>query len=309
MTLNSISHHGPKLAAHDKYSIINCHTCGFIHVHPYPEKEELTRLYQKEFYQQDIPDYLSKMEREKDYWHTVYKNRYQKFENILGSPRVLEDQLSLLDIGSSGGYFQRTGNKRGWQTLGVEPSLPAVEYARQHGCQVFHGFFDQFFHQNRQTFDVIHLSYVLEHLPNPQQLCQQTFQLLKPEGILCIESPNDFNQLQTIAQNKTDKKQWWISIPHHLNYFSFSSLKSLLRKGGFKVAAQQSTFPMEFFLLWNENYIDHPEIGAKCHQKRMAFEQELYQNYPELLTDLYNVLAKHQCGRSALVYGVKPGKL
>lgn len=146
----------------------------------------------------------------------------------------------------------------------------------------------------------------LEHIPNPIYLCEQVFKLLKPGGVLCIESPNDFNPIQKIANSAINKKQWWISIPHHLNYFSFDSLKNLVTRSGFSVISTFSTFPMEFFLLLGDNYIDEPNLGLRCHQKRMDFEQKLLEFKPEFLDDLYRVLAKHGCGRSVVIFAIKP---
>ena len=50
-------------------------------------------------------------------------------------------------------------------------------------------------------------------------------ELLSPGGIICIQVPNDFNQLQLLALKKVTKKEWWVAIPDHINYFDFQSLE------------------------------------------------------------------------------------
>ena len=108
-------------------------------------------------------------------------------------------------------------------------------------------------------------------MPSPNETLKLCKGLLKPSGMIYIEVPNDFNGLQAeLVKKGTD--QWWVSVPDHVNYFTFGSLEKLLASLGFETALSTTGFPMEMFLLMGDNYLGNDELGSVCHQKRMNFE-------------------------------------
>ena len=116
---------------------------------------------------------------------------------------------------------------------------------------------------------------MLEHIPNPVEFLSLVKNLLTNTGMIVIQVPNDFNELQLAAQKQLNKKPWWIAIPDHINYFNFRSLHALLERLGFKVIHSQGSFPMELFLLMGDDYVGNPEVGSKCYQKRVRFEMSI----------------------------------
>ena len=123
--------------------------------------------------------------------------------------------------------------------------------------------------------------------------------LLTNTGMIVIQVPNDFNELQLAAQKQLNKKPWWIAIPDHINYFNFRSLHALLERLGFKVIHSQGSFPMELFLLMGDDYVGNPEVGSKCYQKRVRFEMSIP---GELRRRIYIALAEIGVGRDCLVF-------
>jgi len=59
---------------------------------------------------------------------------------------------------------------------------------------------------------------------------------------------------------------------------------------------------MELFLLMGDNYVDNPEVGKQCHQKRVNFELSIPK---ELRRNLYNKLAELGLGRDCIIYARK----
>ena len=51
-------HEGNILKKLNKYSIINCTKCKFIHSMPIPKEKELAKLYHSEFFEIKKPDHL-----------------------------------------------------------------------------------------------------------------------------------------------------------------------------------------------------------------------------------------------------------
>ncbi len=85
-------------------------------------------------------------------------------------------------------------------------------------------------------FDVIHISHVLEHLPDPTQTLKMCNRILKDDGVLLIEVPYEFYNIVTKWEKaiKRNFKQRDTVRVHHSYYFSVRTLKELMDKCGFR---------------------------------------------------------------------------
>jgi hypothetical protein len=125
---------------------------------------------------------------------------------------------------------------------------------------------------------------------------------LNPGGVVLISLPNDGNPLQEAARQAGDLPPWWIAPPHHLNYFTVDAIVDLVSRSGFSPLSVQGSFPMEFFLLFGENYVGDGERGRECHAKRKAFELALRAaGMAALKTRLYEQFASLGLGRTTQV--------
>ena len=144
---------------------------------------------------------------------------------------------------------------------------------------------------------------VVEHLADPIKSINQIKEILKPNGILVIDVPNEFNDFQIAARDTHNLDSWWIAPPNHLNYFSKDSLSNLLEHMGFEIKISESSFPLEMFLLFGENYVNDGKIGKICHKKRVRFEQNLRNNgKKQTLKNFYRSMAKLNLGRQITIY-------
>ena len=57
--------------------------------------------------------------------------------------------------------------------------------------------------------------------------------ILNSKGLLVIDVPNEFNLFQTAGRDANNLKDWWVSPPTHLNYFSAETLIKLLEDENF----------------------------------------------------------------------------
>lgn len=95
----------------------------------------------------------------------------------------------LLDVGTHCGFFLRMARGMGWELHGVEPS-PAAELARQHfGLEVHRGTLEALAFP-ADSFDVVTLIDVIEHLERPLGLLAEVRRILKPDGIVFVKTPN-----------------------------------------------------------------------------------------------------------------------
>lgn len=296
-----MGHAGEVFASDNGFDVIDCRECGFKHITPIPTADELENVYKHDYYEEEKPLYLDRYLEDIDWWNATYNQRYEIFEKHL-----TEKRRDILDIGSGPGYFLLNGKNRGWSVRGIEPSIKAFEHSCTLDLEIQHGFFSEETAQDLGLFDVINLGLVLEHIPDPAGMLRLINQQLNDDGIVCVIVPNDFNPFQLLLRDHLDFESWWVAPPHHINYFNFRSLEALLEKCGFSLVHQESTFPIDLFLLMGDNYIGNDEVGRKCHTKRMNFEKSMRLNGAgDLLEELYSDFAKKGIGREVVIYAKK----
>jgi len=295
-------HFGPAIAISAEYTVIDCVKCGFKHIIAIPSQEELEEIYTHEYYTKEKPDYIEKYIEDLKWWNNIYTSRYEIFEKFL--PIY---QRKILDIGSGPGYFLLNGKERGWKVKGVEPSIKAALYSQGLDLEIENIYFNEKTAPMLGKFDVINMGEVLEHIPDPNALLQLAHSNLNVNGLICIIVPNDFNPFQLILRDQLGFKPWWVSPPHHINYFDHKSLAKLLVKAGFSVLHQESTFPIDLFLLMGDNYIGNYEVGRECHTRRMNFENAILQNNNNLfdIKKLYSLFSEMGIGREIFMIGRK----
>ena len=305
-----IKHNGKTIKKFGKYSVIDCRICKFIHIIPVPSDQELNSFYDNEYYQNTKPNFISKNENEMDYWNSVFDEKLVTIEKLISSK-----SKRILDIGSGPGFFLRRAKRRGWNVIGVEPSPLASDYANKQNIHTIQKFFHEVTPNEIGKFDAIHTFDVLEHVNNPIAVIEKAYSLLKKNGVIVVEVPNDFNPLQKLAQKTLKKKEWWVTLSswsktlgniQHLNYFNFSSISDLLKRTGFKIIIKESTFPLELFLLMGQDYIKNPKIGKKIHLGRIQLEKNFEKgNAMQMKKTIYQKLAEVGIGRTAIIYAKK----
>ncbi|MDP2676857.1 MAG: class I SAM-dependent methyltransferase [bacterium] len=293
-------HRGIVLDSVNGHDVIECEACGFKHIIPIPSDKVLHDLYREEYYTAEKPLYFKRMEEDLDWWNITYTMRLAIFEKYLS-----KDRRQLLDIGSGPGYFLLQAKKRGWDGTGIEPSRQASAYSKKRGLTIIESFLNKNTAKELGGFDVIHMSEVMEHLPDPFLMIQLSYDLLRPGGLVCVVSPNDYSPLQKLLRKDHAYKPWWVVPPHHINYFDFGSIARLLQKNSFDVIEKIGTFPMEFFLLAGENYVGNDVLGRAVHEKRKNFETNLYKSDQKYLEELYRSFAQKGIGREFIVIGKK----
>ena len=293
-----------------KYKLKENSLFGYKHLDPLPSEEELRRFYEKEYYSHiqktgrggHDAKLISKEKgvRAKELrWlrKTYFVDKLDIFSKLLPP-----NKRTILDIGCGSGEFLEFMKNSGWKAFGIEPSKEVFKKAKEKGVMVYNSSLEEFINQSNKKekkFDAIVLANVLEHVLKPKETIMTSKELLYPGGVVCIQVPNDFNQLQFLASKRVNKKKWWVAVPDHINYFNFQSLEKLLKFYGFETLLKTTDFPMELFLLMGDNYIDKPKLGKVCHQKRINFELSIPK---ELRQNLYNQLAKLELGRQCILY-------
>lgn len=137
----------------------------------------------------------------------------------------------LLDVGCGGGAFLRRMRKAGWTVTGTEPDAKAAaRLAAQEGFPVYYSLIDMV-QAREQHFDVIVLSHVIEHLPDPIHTLTQLRSLLNADGRLLLTTPNALS-----LGSRIFGASWrGLEPPRHFNVFSPASLRQALELAGFHI--------------------------------------------------------------------------
>lgn len=300
--INWKAHSGKFVYEKNDFQVIECSNCGFRHIIPVPSENDLIEVYKEQYYSSEKPMYIDRMKEDYDWWQITYADRYDTFEEHIGLGK-----RKILDVGSGTGYFLKYGSDRGWKTFGIEPSRQAVEFSRNElKLNIVEAFLGEKNYKDLGTFSVVHLSQVLEHIPDPKKILTLIYEMLNPGGIICVVVPNDFNPFQETLVKTDGYESWWIAPPHHVNYFSFDSLSGLLEKIGFKVFLKETTFPIDMFLLMGDNYVDNDLLGRACHKKRIRFETLITKaGYKDIKRKIYQSFAQLGIGREVVLFAKK----
>jgi cyclopropane fatty-acyl-phospholipid synthase-like methyltransferase len=136
----------------------------------------------------------------------------------------------LLDVGAYIGVFVEVAQAAGWDATGVEPSSWAVEVAQRRGVRVRQGTQDSPW-LDGQSFDVITMWDVIEHVPNPSAELARAYALLKPGGVIAVHTMD----VDSLAARVMGERWPWL-MDMHIHYFSPRTLGQMLQQHGFEVA-------------------------------------------------------------------------
>ncbi len=138
----------------------------------------------------------------------------------------------LLDVGCALGSFLELAASR-FAAAGVEPDPGTSAQARASGLEVLTGAIDDVVAPaDPPGFDALTMFHVIEHLDSPQRALRQARSLLRPGGVVMIETPT-----VDCLWFRTAPRRWRQLIPDHYFFFSRATLEALLRRCDFQPVA------------------------------------------------------------------------
>ena len=180
-------------------------------------------------------------------------------------PRVPPAGGALLDVGCGNGGFLRLASEMGWNVSGLDFDPDAVQQARNAGFDVTVGGVDALAHVI-ERFDVITLSHVIEHVADPNDLLVRLNRLLKPGGMLWLETPN----IHSLGHRLYGRDWRGLESPRHLMLLNPSSLRVALSLGGFIDIEQRWHAMQAFGIIRASEVIRRDRVGrpaeAKCRR-------------------------------------------
>mgnify|MGYP006137858163 CR=1 FL=1 len=203
------------------YSAYECLECQVWFTHPIPTLDELSKLYSTGNYRAETGKRFIPILEKAIHFLTIRKrNRIKKY--VKGG--------RILDVGCGRGLFLNIMKQDGWQVMGQEFDSKSASYAiNKYGIDVHAGTLDGKF--ENESFDVVNINHVLEHLEKPGETLVECHRILKTGGLLVVAVPNIDS-----FQAKFGNANWFqLDIPIHLCHFSSKSLIGLIESKLFKV--------------------------------------------------------------------------
>lgn len=218
-----------------EYSFALCEACGLEQLSPRPSQEELDRLYASHY----------NFGGERGTAYTSLRRRFHGSRLYRLWTRIDGDVFfhgrkgsgRLLDVGCNEGRGLAIYRENGWRAEGLEPNAGAAEAARGLGFAVHAGPLQVF--SPEHPYDVVVLSNVLEHSPDPRGMLRRVRALLAPGGRLWVSAPNGGSVLRKIFGRS------WINwhVPFHIVQFTRATLGRLLEETGFRVESVRLETP------------------------------------------------------------------
>ena len=215
------------------FKINKCLKCDLLYLENQPNYLEYDLIYNSKYkaYSSIYNNYFSFFFRNATYIANFLK--YIKLKKI-----IINSDFKILEIGSGNGQLisiiQRNKNIKFDNISIIETNKDLSSKFKEKGYDSHNCSFEVF--ESNRNYDLIIANQVFEHLKNPKTVINKLKKILKPKGILFLETPN-FDCLE----NKIFNNSYWggIHAPRHMYIFNLKSLKKLFEDNGFKIKKKE----------------------------------------------------------------------
>lgn len=194
-------------------AVLRCLECKLQFQYPLPDQAVLDKIYENYYSTWNLEHSASTV--------SAMKNRtFKGFLERLPLPNTTDSTGKLLDVGCATGELLTVARSYGFDVFGVEISPQGKTVCSDLfgeekilGKSLEHGDFPS------NYFDIVTLSDVIEHIPDPRALLNILADILKPHGLLLIVTPNSASWTQKLLG-----RHWPHYKPEHLYYFNSRNL-------------------------------------------------------------------------------------
>jgi 2-polyprenyl-3-methyl-5-hydroxy-6-metoxy-1,4-benzoquinol methylase len=215
-----------RFGAPGRYNIVQCTQCGLMQTWPRPSETKIKELYEC-FYNRGAEKNTT-YDAARQYFLTssLYRLWLRWDGDVFFQLRGGAGRL--LDVGCNEGRGLSWYIRNGFHAEGLEINERAAAVARENGYTVHVTPLSEF--DSPESYDVIILSNVLEHVLDPLAMLTNIRRLLKPGGQVWISLPNADSFWSRVFG------PFWINwhVPYHICHFSPHTLKALLAQANFR---------------------------------------------------------------------------
>lgn len=267
----------------EEFEIMECDDCKLLFTYPCPAPDKIGSYYKSE-------DYLSHNEEKKGLFAKIYnivkkRNIKNKFNIAFDGFQKHTQNPKILDIGCGIGDFLLYAKNNGCNVAGIEPDDNARKIAEK---KLYSKVLSPDELQNipDNSFDIITMWHVLEHVDNLKIEIYHLQRILKKNGKLVLALPN-YKSFDAVYY----KDKWAAyDVPRHLNHFSKESINNIFKPTELQ---QIDTKPLK----WDSFYISM--LSEQYMNNKNSFVNGLLIGWKS------NIKAKKNMEYSSLVYVFK----
>ncbi len=230
----------------EQFEILSCNKCGLLYTFPTPSKVAIAPYY-------NFPEYISHTDVNKGWMNKLYHK--VKSRTLLQKTNWVQSLFTghkgnILEVGAGTGSFAYSMKKKGWNVTALEPD----EGSRNRALENFDITLlpiEELYNLPKNSFEVITLWHVLEHVHDLMDYMHVFKSLLKVNGRLIIAVPNH----ESFDANFY--KKYWAAydVPRHLYHFSPRSMDNLCLVHHMKVLQYKPMWFDSFYVsLLSEKY-------------------------------------------------------
>lgn len=202
-----------------EFPVVRCTHCQFVFLNPRPTTASLPAWYPDVYYPvgggAETPEAID-----------VARGLLQRVQSALPG-----GTLSILDVGCGTGLFLKFARDAGHQVRGIELSESAVTYGQQvYGLAIETGTIETA-DLPENSFDVITMWHVLEHLADPVVAFERILHLLEPGGLLLFGVPN----IESYEAKVFGRRWFSLDAPRHLGHYSPQTAQRAVESAGLNV--------------------------------------------------------------------------
>ena len=200
------------------------------------------------------------------YLSVIRENPYDRSWRLI---RWVGSEKRVLELGCATGYISKRLAESGCEVVGIEIDREVAELARRF-CHFVHvsdlNSTDWIKCLDGQTFDVILMGDVLEHLVNPDMILRAVRTLLRPSGYLVVSLPNVVHWVTRIkfVLGRFEYESAGTLDSTHLRFFTPKTARKLIEDAGYRITAF------------------HPAIGGRLSGQVRPVWQWLAARFPSL---------------------------
>jgi 2-polyprenyl-3-methyl-5-hydroxy-6-metoxy-1,4-benzoquinol methylase len=209
------------------FRLNSCACCHCLFLDPMPCEEEIAGFYPSLYWwHSSNPQRDSSLKKLESVYRKLALRDHIAFISRAAGNRP---GLDLLDVGCGSGTLLALLKHRGFRPVGVDFSEEAARVAEtENGVRVIVGSLHQA-HFPSESFDIVTLFHVLEHVTTPRHTLAEVFRILKPNGAIILQVPNiDSWQFKAFGA-----KWYGLDVPRHVIDYSKKSVLKLLKDTGF----------------------------------------------------------------------------
>lgn len=223
------------------FMVRRCRKCSLGYTSPRCRADHLASVYEQGYFENDTSEAIgySSYARDAEAYVRTFRRKVPIIASHAAGPK-------LLDVGCAAGSFLVAMREAGFDPHGLELAPAMVQHARENFglSQVHQGTLDAAPWPSN-SFHVLTMFDVLEHVPDPVGVLRQAHALLRPEGVLVLQTQD----LSSWLPRLVGARWHHFKQVEHIFHFNPRTLATVLERAGFRISVRTRQTAGKYFAI------------------------------------------------------------